>query len=131
MKKIISIIVIALATMSLSLANNPLKPLDAGTNGNKSENVEIRTVSNNIFINVYTQNEDKNGFFTFECSSDKENFDIITTKYFEENDNNILFSFFSKLPDDNMTYRVYKFSCETVSLIAEYEYKNETMQASK
>jgi len=113
------------------LANNPLKTSDAGSNGNKSENVEIRTVSNNIFINVYTQNEDKNGFFTFECSSDKENFDIITTKYFEEGDNNILFSFFTKLPDNSMTYRVYKFSGETVSLIAEYDHNNKPMQASK
>lgn len=91
-----------------------------------SENIDIKEVGKYIFINVYSDTEKEKGFYTFERSYDKENFRILNSKAFTENDMEaeIMYSFKDELPEKNANYRIYRFTPDKVSLIAEYEYES-------
>jgi hypothetical protein len=93
---------------------------DVTSNTNANNNIEIRTVSNRLFINITAIDHTVDGYYSFECSSDFNNYSVLKTKNFSANDDNIKFSFMAELSEQPLVYRIYKYSGNTVEIVAEY-----------
>ena len=117
MKKILFsfILIVGLSTVLFAGSDK-----DVISNTNTNSNVEIRAISNHLFINITSLDLTSDGYYSLECSSDLNNYSVIKTKNFSASDDNIKFSFMAELNDQPLVYRLYKYSENTVEIVAEY-----------
>lgn len=140
MKRIVIVLVFVLGSVALINAQNS-DYIEQATEApiisyvvedSPTENITIKEASGYLFITLMSNDELEDGFYTFERSSDKENYQILSTKYFQANPSNqkIMYSFRDELAETKTSYKVYKFVSGRVACIAEHDYVPQKNMAS-